>query len=612
MRLFKESGFSVKGNILPIDKFRMMLDWDNPTFDEKKMAKVVAKAEEYLDYEITTITLTQYRQYHLSGVLSHFSSPYQERGRIMFTLGMAEAYERQGRFTDKLCDVIWAILEESTWVLPQHAGHIPYRDGGQVPPVVGDKYLHGIELGSAYRTASMAVVYTYCKDILDAVSPIIGERMVYEMKKRTLTPFLNANFSWSGAYDGKCNNWCPWNISNILLTTALIEERMHIRERIVAKAMDFVDNFVDGYKPDGGCNEGATYWQAAGGSLFDCLETLYDMTGGKLDLFDNDLVRKMGEYEANMNIAGKNFVNFADGSPTFVPPANLMSRYGKRCGSAVLESFGNYMATYNDLDFAYAHPYRSIRSIYTPSVEGEVPAPKAYVANYMPYLKVATFRDSEVANEGMFLAIKGGHNRESHNHNDVGSFIVYKEGKPVLIDTGCGTYTRDTFGPNRYTIWTMQSKYHNLPMFGGEGEMQGQKYESRDEVYDEAKKSISMELAGAYPASYGINSYKRTASLNDGVVKIVDCVDLAAETEVDFILMTHVEPKETDDGILLAEGCLLNYDKALTYELEVFDPVGMDAVAKWGTPVLYRMHFKTKCRTGEFTFTINGKEKYNG
>ena len=612
MKIFKESKFSPKGNVLSIDEFRLMLDWENPKFDEKKMAKIVAKAEEYLDYEITTITLTQYRQYHLSGVLSHFGTPYQERGRIMFTLGMAEAYERQGRFTDKLCDVIWAILEESTWVLPQHAGHTPYGGGGHVPPVVGDKYLHGIELGSAYRTASMAVVYSYCKDILDEVSPIIAERMVYEMKKRTLIPFLSANFSWSGVYDGRCNNWCPWNISNILLTTALIEEKTHLRERIVAKAMDCVDNFVDGYQPDGGCNEGATYWKAAGGALFDCLEILYDMTGGKLDLFSNELVRKMGEFEANMNIAGKNFVNFADGSPTFVPPANLLARYGKRCGSEVLESFGNYMATYDDLDFAYAHPYRSIRSIYTPSVEGEVPAPLAYVANYMPYLKVATFRDSEISNEGMFLAIKGGHNRESHNHNDVGNFIVYKEGKPVIIDTGCGTYTRDTFGPNRYTIWTMQSKYHNLPMFSGEGEMQGQNYASRDEVYDEENKSISMELCGAYPASYGIKSFNRTASLSDGVVRIVDGIELENETDVDFILMAHIEPKEVEGGILLAEGCLLRYDASLKYELEVFDPVGMDATAKWGTPVLYRMHFKTTCKSGEFVFTIDGKGQKNG
>ena len=363
MKLFKESGFSPKGNVLSKNDFRLFLDWDIDTQpDEKKLEKLIATAEGYLEnYEISTITLSQYRQYYTSGELSHFSSPYQERGRVMFALGMAEAFERKGRFTDKLIDVLWAIMEESSWVLPQHSGHNPMGAGTQAPPVVGDKYLPGIELGSAYRTASMALVYHYCKDILDEVSPIIAERMHYEMRRRTIIPFLTATFSWTGAIDGKCNNWCPWNVSNVLLTTALIEDDMRIREQVVARAMEYADIFVDGYKPDGGCNEGATYWKAAGGSLFDCLETLYDMTGGKLSLFDNELVKKMGEFEANMNISGKNFVNFADGSPTFVPPANLLSRYGKRSGSEVLESFGNYMATYEDFEWAYAHPYRSLR-----------------------------------------------------------------------------------------------------------------------------------------------------------------------------------------------------------------------------------------------------------
>ena len=608
MKIFQESGFSPVGNILSRNEFRLFLDWDiDARPDEKKLAKVIEAAEKYLEnYELTTITLSKYRQYWLSGDLSHFSSPYQERGRVMFTLGIAEAFEGKGRFTKKLTDVIYAILEESTWVLPQHSGHNPMGSGTQAPPVVGDKYIPGIELGSAYRTAAMAVVLHFCRDILEEVSPILVERMIYEMRRRTILPFLTATFSWTGALDGRCNNWCPWNVSNILLATALIEDDMRIREQVVARAMSYVDIFVNGYQPDGGCNEGATYWKAAGGSLFDCLETLYDMTGGKLSLFDNELVRKMGEFEANMNISGNNFVNFADGSPTFVPPANLLTRYGKRCGSEVLESFGRFMATYSDLDFAYAHPYRSIRSLLTPSVDGSVPQPKAYVTNYMPYLKVATFRDSEVPSEGMFLAIKGGHNRESHNHNDVGNFIVYKEGKPVIIDVGVGKYTRDTFGPNRYTIWTMQSNYHNLALFDGMGEMQGQNYASADEVYSAEDKSISMEIGGAYPKSYGINSYKRHVALKDGVVTITDDISLATEKEIDLILMTHRRPEEVDGGLILAEGCHLTYPDGMEYSCEEVDPVGMDAESRWGTPVLFRLHFKTRATGGTYRFTIDG------
>ncbi|MBQ8969943.1 MAG: heparinase II/III family protein, partial [Lachnospiraceae bacterium] len=50
-------------------------------------------------------------------------------------------------------------------------------------------------------------------------------------------------------------------------------------------------------------------------------------------------------------------------------------------------------------------------------------------------------------------------------HNDVGSFTLYKEGKPFLIDLGVETYTKKTFSEDRYEIWTMQSAYHNTVSF---------------------------------------------------------------------------------------------------------------------------------------------------
>lgn len=61
------------------------------------------------------------------------------------------------------------------------------------------------------------------------------------------------------------------------------------------------------------------------------------------------------------------------------------------------------------------------------------------------------------------MAAKGGHNDESHNHNKMGQFIVYYDGKSVFIDIGVGTYTEKTFSPKLYEIWTMQSAYYNLP-----------------------------------------------------------------------------------------------------------------------------------------------------
>ena len=65
---------------------------------------------------------------------------------------------------------------------------------------------------------------------------------------------------------------------------------------------------------------------------------------------------------------------------------------------------------------------------------------------------------------GFFVAAKGGNNAESHNHNDVGSFELYIDQTPMIIDAGVGAYTRQTFSSERYAIWNTQSNYHNLPI----------------------------------------------------------------------------------------------------------------------------------------------------
>src|SRR5665811_67811 len=78
---------------------------------------------------------------------------------------------------------------------------------------------------------------------------------------------------------------------------------------------------------------------------------------------------------------------------------------------------------------------------------------------YFTDLDIALARDKEGTTAGFYFSAKGGSNGEGHNHNDVGSFMLYFNGDPVMIDVGVGTYTSKTFSPQRYDIWTMQSNY---------------------------------------------------------------------------------------------------------------------------------------------------------
>ena len=117
---------------------------------------------------------------------------------------------------------------------------------------------------------------------------------------------------------------------------------------------------------------------------------------------------------------------------------------------------------------------------------------------------------------GLFVATHGGHNAESHNHNDVGDFIVYDGGEPVIIDVGRGTYTYKMFRGDRYAIWFNNSAYHNLPTINGHVQPHGRTAEAtevRHQTYGSGDAEVSMNIGTAYPSAAGINRWERTVRM---------------------------------------------------------------------------------------------------
>ena len=146
----------------------------------------------------------------------------------------------------------------------------------------------------------------------------------------------------------------------------------------------------------------------------------------------------------------------------------LVYNYGKRIGDEKMAAFGAWLAQSADLLKIGARTEKDI----SPSLGSglltlfglkdlpENAAQPPLVRDvFLNEIEVMVARDREGSSQGLYLAAKGGHNAESHNHNDIGNFVTYIDGKPVIIDVGVETYSRKTFSPQRYEIWTMQSGY---------------------------------------------------------------------------------------------------------------------------------------------------------
>jgi len=225
----------------------------------------------------------------------------------------------------------------------------------------------------------------------------------------------------------------------------------------------------------------------------------------------------------------------------------------------------------------------------------------------LPDIQVMIARDKAGSTKGWFVAAKGGNNDESHNHNDIGNYIVYYDGLPLLIDVGRGTYTAKTFSNRRYDIWYNCSNYHNVPSINGITQPAGPQFKASNVSYQKGKdfSQLNEDIAKSYPDSASVLSWQRSIRLNKGKnVEVSDAYALkksdkitqhlmtcyAAETGKPGELIIHYAPKDAS-----AQDFVVKYDaKQMNATVEKIPLVTMEdkgVKEKWGDNI-YRINFE--------------------
>ena len=522
-----------------------------------------ANGEQYLRYQWPSLPATLFLEYARHGNRSRYEHECFARRNALTDLIVAECVEGKGRFLDDIVNGVWALCEESFWGVPAHVG--AQKAGSGLP----DSAEPIVDLFAAETGESLAWTYYLLGAQLDRVSPLVRPRIRQEIDRRILTPCLERDdFGWMGFAGGRVNNWNPWCNSNWLACALLVEPDEARRIKGVAKIVRSLDHFFDAYADDGGCDEGPGYWGRAPASLLDCLELLHSATKGAIDVYDRPLVKEMGRYIYRVHIAQDYFVNFADASARVRPDGELVYRYGKRIADDRLAAFGAYfhaMDRGKGSGFLGKGGYsvgRYLAEIFNDAEMRAAPAQPPLVRDaWLDGIQVMTARCAEGTTKGFFVGAQGGHNAESHNHNDVGNFIVYRDGRPILIDAGVETYSRKTFSGQRYEIWTMQSAYHNLPTIGGVMQSPGRQFAAREVRYEanDDHAQLQLDIAGAYPKQANVKSWVRTIRLNRGKdIGITETYTLDKPAkEITLTLLTPCQVEVRQAGQLLlktAEG----------------------------------------------------------
>jgi hypothetical protein len=552
-----------------------------------------------------------------SGDRSAFEAiSFEKRRRLLllaFRIRVSAKTEDVSDFVRAAANGLWALCEESWWGVPAHFSH----DGQHHILPNADQKNPYIDLFAAETASALAWVGTLIKPELDKLSPEIFLRIQSEINKRILEPFLARNDMWwmglipTKDHGGKVNNWNPWILSNILATAFLTEKDGKRVAAVVEKSLRCLDVYLNDMPKDGGCDEGPGYWNAAGAALFDALEILTEASAQAVDFSKHPKIAPIGKFIQTAHIAGTSFINFADGSPNNLISHHLISRYGKRVGDLDLYAFGRQWAEENQPLLPEVIPawciHRTLHLLTEELPKVETPA-DIQQDIYLPDLQWMVAREKKSLTSGLYLAAKGGHNQESHNHNDVGSFVLYLNGQPCVIDAGVETYTRHTFGPNRYQLWTMQSSWHNLPALVNESgffeQMPGRTFSARDVSYrtESGNTFFSLDIAGAYPIESSLERYQRTFEMmrsGSPKIQLSESVLLgeAAHIEINFLLIE--EPMALSEQVVRLKNRkgeeLFLHLPAKTFEVSVEKKILTDEKIKadWKKDVLYRLRLRT-------------------
>jgi hypothetical protein len=429
-----------------------------------------------------------------------------------------------------------------------------------------------------------------------------------EIMNKAVIPYYERNDFWWMGLDGSrdVNNWNPWTNHNMLTAILIMEDGQEKKINGVQKVIRSLDVFLNQYPEDGGCDEGPSYWGRAGASLFQNLDLLNLATNGQFNVYDNPLIRNMGSYIYKAYINYPYFINFADADATTGSRPQIIYSYGKDIQDQVMQKFGAYLA--NKQDWGVETPDGKIdeqfmQLLLLDEIEN-APAENALIRDFwLPDTEIAGARDKAGSIEGFFFAAKGGHNDESHNHNDLGTCVLYFNGKPCLIDIGRENYVAKTFSSRRYEIWTMQSQYHNLPKINGIDQMQGRQYMAKNTTFSaDAKKAVfSTDISGAYIEEAGVEKWIRSYQLDRGKkFTILDNYEFKESgnnlTTLNFV--TYCTVTEIAPGILNLAGdgfrLEMNYNTKSVSPVFEFNEVTDTALKRYWPDGITRIVFTIK------------------
>ena len=523
------------------------------------------------DYEPKALSYSKWKLFWETGDRSEYEREYFDRRRALEHVAtLALIYPEEKKYIDKLMDLIYIICDEYTWCLPAHQGQNERNDNTRVDLFASEMGLY------------MSVIYTLMGDRLD---PVIRDRMVVEINRRIVDTYLGCeNYGW---WEVGKTNWTAVCVGSVGCTLMLMRPDL-MTEAMEARLLKAMQGFVDGFEDDGVCTEGCGYWSYGVGFFVQFADMIRTFTGGRVDYFTISKMKAIATFPQKMFLSEQAAVSFADGNRELDYNFSVMHRLKSEYPEDVLiysPDFGSFDGGCGRFIIRLMGAVWLVPEYYLDPADS--------TTEFEEYAANAQWLTKRTASYG--FAAKAGHNAEMHNHNDVGSFILARDGRQILTDVGAGAYTRQYFSAVRYDIFEPASKSHSVPLIDGLQQSVGREFGAKDVKYE--KGSFSFDMAGAY-ATDKLASLGREFKLYDDRIELTDTYAFNEECPVVERIVLTEEPK-VDGSTITTASCSISFDPTVC-ELSI----GGDYGTTSRKPYYYFLDFKLNAGAREFKVVI--------
>jgi hypothetical protein len=504
---------------------------------------VVARAEKLLKAPMPELTDDDYLDYSRTGNRSRGERVLGQRHSRLPQLVLAECIEDRGRFLSAIEAAIRAIAAEKSWTLPAHDGSLKNFYGTE----------RDIDLASSALSWNLATADYWLGDKLDAD---VRKLVRSELQRRCFTPFRGyvlagkPSLWWATA----ANNWNAVCLAGVAGSALAILDAPHERAFFAAAADQYVNHFLEGFAADGYCGEGLGYWNYGFGHFLLLSETLYQATGGKVDLIQRPKVRQIAQFGRRLEILPRIYPAFADcdvvAQPSVAITAYVSRRFGlgwqdeERQGLLLARGPTGNLFELGLMGFAN-------------SASARLPAAEAAdrpLRDWFADAEILVCRPAPGSRHALGVAIKGGRNAGNHCHNDVGSYVVALGQSVPLVDPGSEVYTARTFSAHRFDSKVLNSFGHSVPRVAGELQESGAKAAAREirTEFTPASDAYRMDIRSAY-AVPELTKLVRSFVFSrqaEGSLQVTDEVSFAAAQSFGTALITFSPWKELSAGKL--------------------------------------------------------------